>query len=177
MPDEVKLCVEILEKAIVFEEEGMAFFQDRAQNAPSTLERNLFNSLAKDEAGHKAHLVQMREDILRENSLTALPDVADDHVMDVRRIFEDALAAVHDPYNFELEELEIIKGAMDVERRGYDMYAEAAATVTEPKARDLFDHLATEEQNHHRLLKNTYDYMADPEGFAGFDGNAMLDGG
>lgn len=177
MSDEVKLCVEILEKAIVFEEEGMAFFQDRAQNAPSTLERNLFNSLAKDEAGHKAHLVQMREDILRENSLTVLPDVADDHVMDVRAIFEGALESAHDPYDFELEELEIIKGAMGVEQRGYEMYAKAAASVESAKAKDLFAHLAAEEQNHYRLLKNTYDYMADPEGFEGFDGNAMLDGG
>ena len=50
MSDKVKLCVEILEKAIVFEEEGMAFSQERARNAPSTLGRNLFNSLAKDEA-------------------------------------------------------------------------------------------------------------------------------
>ena len=177
MHDEVKNCVEILEKAIVFEEEGMAFFQDRAQNAPSTLERNLFNSLAKDEAGHKAHLVQMREDILRENSLTVLPDVEDDHVLDVRRIFEGALEDAHDPYNYEVEELEIIKGAMDVERRGYNMYINAAASVETTKAKELFEHLATEEQNHFRLLKNTYDYMADPEGFEGFDGNAMLDGG
>ena len=177
MHDEVKHCVEILEKAIVFEEEGMAFFQDRAQNAPSTLERNLFNSLAKDEAGHKAHLVKMREDILRENSLTALPDVDEDHVMDVRGIFEGALDDANDPYDFELEELEIIKGAMGVEQRGYDMYAKAAAAVETVRAKDLFAHLAAEEQNHYRLLKNTYDYMADPEGFEGFDGNAMLDGG
>jgi len=177
MSDEVKHCLEILENAIVFEEEGMAFFQDRAQNAPSTLERNLFNSLAKDEAGHKAYLVGMREDILRENSLTVLPDVADDHVMDVRAIFEGALADANDPYNFELEELEILKAAMDIERRGYSMYNRAAAEVATPKARELFAHLATEEQNHYSLLKNTYDYMADPEGFAGFDGNAMLDGG
>ncbi|MCB1185129.1 ferritin family protein [bacterium] len=177
MHDEVKYCVEILEKAIVFEEEGMAFFQDRAQNAPSTLERNLFNSLAKDEAGHKAHLVQMREDILRENSLTVLPDVDDDHVMDVRRIFEGALEDAHDPYEFELEELEIIKGAMDVERRGYHMYANAAAAVESPKAKELFEHLAAEEQNHYKLLKNTYDFMADPEGFATFEDNVMMDGG
>mgnify|MGYP001817861535 CR=1 FL=1 len=52
MNDDVRRCVEILEKAIAFEEEGMAFFQDRAEIAPSTLERILFNSLAKDEAGH-----------------------------------------------------------------------------------------------------------------------------
>ena len=175
--NDVKYCLEILEKAIVFEEEGMAFFQDRAENAPSSLERNLFNSLAKDEAGHKAHLVKMREDVLRENSLEVLPDVSEDHVMNVRSIFDGALEGAHDPYDFQLEELEILKGAMDVERRGYHMYAKAAAEVASPKAKEVFDHLAAEEQNHFTLLKNTYDFMADPEGFDGFDGNAMLDGG
>ena len=55
--------------------------------------------------------------------------------------------------------------------------AKAAASVESPKAKEVFDHLATEEQNHFALLKNTYDFMADPEGFDGFDGNAMLDGG
>ncbi len=177
MNDDVKLCVEILEKAIAFEEEGMAFFQDRAQNAPSTLERNLFNSLAKDEAGHKAHLVKMREDLLRENSFDILPDVDDDHVMNVRGIFENAMESAADPYDYQVEELEILEGAMDVERRGYHLYAGAAAEVTSPRAKSIFAHLAAEEQNHYALLKNTYDFMADPEGFAGFDGNAMLDGG
>jgi len=177
MNDDVRRCVEILEKAIAFEEEGMAFFQDRAENAPSSLERNLFNSLAKDEAGHKAHLVKMREDLLREGTVDVLPDVEDDHILNVRKIFNDALESANDPYNFELEELEILKGALDVERRGYSMYAKAAADVSSPRAKALFEHLAAEEQNHYSLLKNTYDFMADPEGFAGFDGNPMLDGG
>lgn len=175
--DDVKLCLDILEKAITFEEEGMAFFQDRAANAPSTLERNLFNSLAKDEAGHKAYLVKVRDDLLREQTVDVLPEVDHDHVMNVRGIFEGALESVHDPYDFELEELEILKGAMDVERRGYDMYAKAAAEVGSGRARELFTHLAEEEQNHYVLLKNTYDFMSDPEAFQTFDGSAMLDGG
>lgn len=175
--DDVKLCLDILEKAITFEEEGMAFFQDRASNAPSALERNLFNSLAKDEAGHKAYLVKIRDDMLREQSVDVLPEVDDDHVLNVRRIFEGALEEAHDPYDFQLEELEILKGAMDVERRGYHMYAKAAAEVSSPRAKELFEHLAEEEQNHYTLLKNTYDFMSDPEAFDSFDGNAMLDGG
>lgn len=177
MTDDVRLCVEILEQAIAFEEEGMAFFQDRAENAPTSLERNLFNSLAKDEAGHKAYLVQMREDLLREGTVDVLPDVDEDHVLNVRKLFNDALEGATDPYVAELEELEILKGALDVERRGHAMYAGAAAKVVSPRAKALFEHLAAEEQNHYTLLKNTYDYMADPEGFAGFDGNPMLDGG
>lgn len=175
--NDVTYCLEILEKAITFEEEGMAFFQDRAQNAPSTLERNLFNSLAKDEAGHKAHLEKMRDDILRENTLEVLPDVDEDHVLNVRSIFDAALEGANDPYDYQVEELEILKGAMDVERRGYHMYAKAAEEVASAKAKEVFAHLATEEQNHFTLLKNTYDFMADPEGFDGFDGHAMLDGG
>ena len=100
MSDDLRLCVEILEKAIAFEEEGMAFFQERAEHAPTTFERNLFNSLAKDEAGHKAYLVRMREDLLRERNLDVLPDVGEDHLVDVRRIFDTALAAAHDPYDY-----------------------------------------------------------------------------
>lgn len=175
--NDVQYCLEILEKAIAFEEEGMAFFQDRAQNAPSTLERNLFNSLAKDEAGHKAHLVKMREDVLRENSLEVLPDVSDEDVKSLRGIFDAAIEGANDPYNYEVEELEILKGALDVERRGFHMYDEAAKKLPAGRARDIFEHLAQEEQHHFALLKNTYDYMADPEGFAGFDENPMLDGG
>lgn len=177
MSDDVKLCLDILGKAIVFEEEGMTFFQDRAANAPSALERNLFKSLAKDEAGHKAYLVKLRDDLLKEGSMDVLPEVEDDHATNVRTIFEEAVDSVGDPYDYQPEELEILKGAMDVERRGYAMYAGAAAEVASPRAKELFSHLATEEQNHFTLLKNTYDYMADPEGFTSFDESPMLDGG
>ena len=177
MDAEVKLCAEILEKAIAFEEEGMAFFQQRAEKAPSVLERNLFTSLAKDEAGHKASLVRMLDDLRRENTVDVLPDVADEHILNVRQIFENSMDEVNDPYEFQNEELEILTGAMEVERRGFHLYNDAAKAVTSDRARAVFLGLAAEEQNHYTLLKNTYDYMADPEGFGGFDGNPMLDGG
>ncbi|MCP4293730.1 MAG: ferritin family protein [bacterium] len=177
MNAEVKQCLEILEKAIVFEEEGMAFFLDRAESAPSQLERNLFNSLAKDEAGHKAHLVRMRDDLVKEDTIDILPDVDEDHIMNVQSIFTQSLEEVNDPYNFKTEELEILEGAMEVERKGFNLYNDAAKVMTNDRVKAIFEHLAGEEQNHYTLLKNTYDYMADPEGFAGFDGNPMLDGG
>lgn len=154
----------------------MAFFQDRAENAPSQLERNLFKALVKDEAGHRAHLIKMRDDLLREESVDAFPEV-EGHKADGRKIFEDALASANDPYNFELEELEILDGALEVERRGFHMYHKAAQDVNSAKAKAIFEHLALEEQNHYTLLQNTRDFMADPEGFDGFDGNPMLDGG
>ena len=177
MSDDVKLCLDILEKAIAFEDEGMSFFQDRASNAPSAMERNLFQSLAKDEAGHKAHLMRMRDDLLRENSIDVLPTVDEEDTLDIRRLFDAALASATDPYEYKPEELEILEGALSVEKRGFAMYDKAAREVQSPRARAIFEHLAAEEQRHYTLLKNTYDYIADPEGFAGFDGNPLLDGG
>jgi len=176
MSDDVKLCVDILKNAIAFEEEGMRFFSDRAENAPSTLERNIFRSLAKDEAGHKAYLVRLRDDLLRTRDIDSMAEEGHPH-RTPRQIFEESLATVQDPYSAEAEELEILRGAMEVEKRGYAMYSGAAKQVESIRARELFEHLAAEEQNHFQLLHNTYDYLANPEGWHGFDESPMLDGG
>ncbi len=177
MSNDVRECLDILDRAIKFEETGMAFFLDRAENAPSEMERNLFRSLAEDEKGHKAYLVQLKEQLLVTNNPDEMqPDADDDH-KSPRQIFEVALEAVKDPYAAEAAELEIIKGAMEVERNGYTMYTNAVNSVQSERAKSIFQALAREEQHHYSLLKNTYDYMADPEGFHGFDESPMLDGG
>ena len=176
MTEELKYCAKILEEAIKFEEEGMAFFKEREKSAPSAIERSVFASLAADEAGHRAYLVKMRDKMLAENSIEALQLEADDDHRPVRDIFEGAMSAVADTDPYSTDELEILRGALEVERRGYKMYSEAAKGVTTPKAKETFEHLAREEQEHFRLLSNTLDYLSDPEGFHGFDESPMLDG-
>ena len=65
---------------------------------------------------------------------------------------------------------------MEVERKGYHMYANAAAEMTSEEAKKLFTHLAAEEQTHYDLLKNTYEYIKDPAGWHEYEEGAMLDG-
>jgi rubrerythrin len=178
MTDDVRECVRILDEAVKFEETGMAFFLDRAENAPSELERNLFRSLAEDEKGHKAYLLELKSQLLANNNPEDMqPEDEGEEHRTARQIFESALENAQDPYKAEASELEIIKGAMDVERRGFNMYNNAVKNVESERAKEIFRHLAEEEQNHYSLLKNTYDYMADPEGWHGFDESPMLDGG
>jgi rubrerythrin len=177
MSDDVRECLDILDKAIKFEETGMAFFLDRAENAPSEMERNLFRSLAEDEKGHKAYLIQLKDQLLASNNPDDMQPEDDDDHKSAREIFETALETVKDPYAAEAAELEIIKGAMEVERNGFTMYTNAVNSVQSERAKDIFRSLAREEQHHYSLLKNTYDYMADPEGWHGFDESPMLDGG
>ena len=177
MTDELKYCVQILEEAIKFEEEGMAFFKEREKSAPSALERSVFSSLAADEAGHRAYLVKMRDKILAENNVELMELDSDDDHRNPRDIFEGAMESVADTDPYSADELEILRGALEVERRGYKMYSEAAKNVASTKPREIFEHLAREEQEHFRLLSNTLDYLSDPEGFHGFDESPMLDGG
>ncbi len=177
MNDDVRECLEIMDKAVEFEEAGMTFYQDRAENAPSSLERDLFASLAKDEKGHKEYLLQLKAQLLKNENPEDMEPQTDPQQSSAREIFERALENASDPYAAQASELEIVQGAMDVERKGYHMYANAVSTVKSDRAREIFQHLAEEEQRHYALLKNTYDYMADPEGWHGFDENPMLDGG
>jgi rubrerythrin len=177
MTKDVKLCLDILAKAIAFEEEGIRFFNQKAGTAGSDLERRIFQSLAKDEVGHREHLMKMREELLRTNNLEVLAHHDDHQHRGPREIFETALAGAQNPYDYVPADLEIIRGAMQVERRGYTMYAEAARTVESPLARDLFLHLAEEEQHHYQLLSNTHDYLENPEKWHGYDESPMLDGG
>ena len=178
MDADVRECVKILDEAVAFEETGMAFFLDRAENASSQLERNLFRSLAEDEKGHKAYLIQLKAQLLAHNNPDDMELEDEDEPRSVREIFESALENASDPYRPEdSSELELLKGAMDVERRGYEMYTAAVESVGSERAKTIFRALADEEQRHFTLLKNTYDFMADPESWHGFDENPMLDGG
>ena len=177
MTDELKFCLKILEEAIKFEEEGMAFFKEREKSAPSALERSVFASLAADEAGHRAYLVKTRDEMMAKNDVSAIQIDGDDHSRMAKEIFAGAMESVADSDPYSTEELEVLRGALEVERRGYKMYAEAAKGVTSPAAKATFEDLAKQEQEHFRLLSNTLDYLSDPEGFHGFDEGSMLDGG
>jgi len=177
MSDDLKFCLKILDEAIKFEEEGMAFFKEREKSAPSAVERSVFASLAADEAGHRAYLVKMRAEMIAKNDVEVLKADDDDEHRSARQIFEGSMAAVADTDPYSTDELEILRGALEVERRGYKMYADAAAGVSSPAAKATFADLAAQEQQHFRLLQNTLDYLSDPEGFHGFDESPMLDGG
>lgn len=175
MSNDVTRCIEILSDAIAFEEEGIRFFSARAETTNSEMERAIFLSLAKDEQGHRAHLIELRDDLIRTHDLTPLGNTEDDHRAP-KEIFETAMAEVQDPYEYKQEDLQILEGAMEVERKGYHMYAKAAEEMSSPDAKKLFQHLAEEEQTHYDLLKNTYEYIKDPAGWHEYEEGAMLDG-
>ncbi len=177
MNDDLTICLEALDQAITFEDEGMRFFKTREASAPSAMERSVFRSLAADEAGHKAYLIKMREELATGGDVEALKNDEHETRNTAREIFAAALESVEDTDPHQADELEILRGALEVERKGYKMYSDAAAKVTSARAKEIFEHLAQEEISHFQLLTNTLNYLSDPEGFNSFTEGPMLDGG
>ena len=105
MTDELKFCMQILEEAIKFEEEGMAFFKEREKSAPSAIERSVFASLATDEAGHRAYLMKMRDKMMAENDVSAIKIEGDDHGRKAKEIFAGAMESVADSDPYSTDEL------------------------------------------------------------------------
>lgn len=177
MKHDMQECLKILDEAVEFEETGMNLYLKRAESAGGELESSLFRSLAADETRHKAYLLELKAQLLASGDPQKMRPPSGAEHRSARRIFEAALAKAADPYSAEPQALKIIAGALEVERRGFAMYTEAAAAVQSPRAKEIFRELAHQEQEHFSLLKNTYDYLADPEGWHGFDESPMLDGG
>ncbi len=177
MNEDSKMCLKILDEAIIFETEGIRFFSERQQVASAEMERRVFASLAKDEAGHKAYLMKMRNELAASNDPSTLSAENNEVHHSARRIFDEALQSVEGTDPYQADELEILQGALEVERRGYQMYSQAAAQVQAASARKVFTDLATQEQLHYQLLHNTIEYLRDPAGFNAFDESPLLDGG
>ena len=169
-------AVKVLDKTISFEAEGLKFFTDRSSRAPTRFEREIFLALAKDELGHKTYLEKLREDLVQTHDLGTIADEGHDQ-WSARKVFAAAIDRAIDPYTPRPAEIEALRSGMELKRRGFAMYREALDQMETRKARELFEHLAEEEKVHFQLLRNTYDYLDDPEQWHGFDEGPLLDGG
>jgi rubrerythrin len=169
-------AVRVLDTTISFEAEGLNFFTEQSTRAPTRFEREIFLALAKDELGHKTYLEKLREDLVQTHDLDTIEDEGHDQ-WSARKVFAAALDRAIDPYTPRSAELEALRSGMELKRRGYAMYREAIDKMETRKACELFEHLAEEEKVHFQLLRNTYDYLDDPEQWHGFDEGPLLDGG
>lgn len=169
-------AVRVLDQSISFEAEGLQFFTERSTQAPNRFERDIYLALAKDGLGHKAYLEKLRADLVQTHDPTIIADEGHDQ-WSARKVFAAALDRAIDPYTPRASELEALRSAMEIKRRGHTLYRQTARQMQSPQARELFEHLAEEENVHFQLLRNTYDYLDNPEQWHGFIEGPLLDGG
>jgi len=75
-----------------------------------------------------------------------------------------------------LDEMEVFKIAMDMEKECVDFYRKAAAEAKDEREKALFEKLALEEEEHFRVFSNTHSYLDDTGNWFMWEDHSIVEG-
>ncbi len=170
-------CVEgnILKQALQMEQENREFYLNAARKVENKLGREMLESIAKDEEGHHTRLLQLQEGAT-ETALGECRAEFDDAGVRVRALFRQYGGQAAEEVAADTDDLEALNIAMEMERKGYNLYKEAASKASDPSAGKVFVFLAGEEQKHFEVLQNMHRYLSDPKTWFLEQEQGLLDG-
>ena len=157
----------ILRRAMQIERDGYKFYHQVAGRAASEKGRNMFLGLAADEEKHLRLLlveyealesgqgwIDPTQALEQDFDLDpANPDLPGEEYPEPSPIFTPAREPSLD------DDLAALEFAMETEQMSYDLYKTSAEGQTDPAAREAYETLALEENNHYVLLQNSRDYL------------------
>ncbi|MBC8472553.1 MAG: ferritin family protein [Planctomycetes bacterium] len=142
--DEFNSIEEILDFAIAGEAEASQFYMDLAGQMENPAMREVFESFAKEELGHKAKL----EGVKKGNIQPKAGEVADLKIADY-------MVDIQPSPNMEYQSAIIL--AMKKEKAAFKLYTTLASKMQDPELRNMFLSLAQEEAKHKLRFEIEYD--------------------
>lgn len=154
MKDDLTM-VEVIGLAIRSEEEAAHFYGEMSKLIKNDLVHSKFESLAKEEVGHRHMLVELYKKMTGE---TAAPP----------KIPGSPKTAEGGMPRFAVESLEeLLKLAIKREQEANEFYRDAAVRAKDDNAKRVFEYLAGIERGHEILLKSELDsYLKDRNWYA-----------
>lgn len=143
---EFKDINDILDFAIAREQGAFDFYTRLSQNATNYEMSQIFIEFAKEEMGHKAFLMKIKDE--------GLINVEQETVQDMK--IADYIVSEVKPEE-ELTYPEALKLAMWREKAAHELYKKLASVVNDEKYKNLFETLATEELKHKARFEKEYD--------------------
>nr|PZN03700.1 MAG: rubrerythrin [Bacillota bacterium] len=150
---------EILEKALEFEEEGYDYYMKIASQVANPLAKRLFQSLAFQEKKHK----EVIKDIYEAHNFDLVKDYKSDPEA-IERELKDLFSHLEESEKtIPLDHIEGYRLAMDMEKRGYEMYRKFYQEAQSEAERKFFQALMNEEREHLNSLDNVYRFLTGTE--------------
>ncbi len=143
------LAKEALDFAIENEEQSIQFYEDMAARTERPEMRLVFESLAKEERGHKSRL----EAILKRGDVPSLGKKV------LKLNLSDYVPDVQDYENLDYRESLVV--GMKKETAAQRLYIDLAREVEEEDLRDTFRFLAEEEAKHRLRFEREYSGISD----------------
>ena len=149
---------EVIQQALDFEEKGASYYQDKAKDAKNPLVKRLFLGLAVEENQHQMRIHEIYQAMKAGEEFP--PNTTGHKLEDSIRTYFKSLSKEE----LKLEDnVEALTVAMDLERRGYAMYQDAAAKSSSTTEKEFFKSMQKEEGDHLNALENVYYFLTDTE--------------
>jgi rubrerythrin len=176
MPSEQEATLKALETALQMEIDGKEFYLKASKASKNKLGRDLLAKLAAEEDIHRKVFESIYNSI---KSKKGWPDVKyhGDGGQGLKTLFAQAIEDMGKNTRPIKEELDAIKTAMDMENKTLDFYKARSKKTTLGAERQLYDALAMQESEHHRVLLDYYEFLKDPAAWYVQKEHTAVDGG
>lgn len=143
-----------VEIALKMETDAVKFYTEAAEKVSHPVGKKMFLTVAEDEKNH----IKMLEEVLKGLELT----IREAHpIKTVKTIFEEMKDKMMDRVKALSDELEAFRIAMNMEKEGIEFYKKVINEVTTEKEKKLFERLIYEEEQHHKIFAETYNFLND----------------
>lgn len=176
MVTEQDRTIEAVQLAIRMEIDGKEYYLKASQASGNELGKKLLAALAGEEDFHQQKFVRIY-DTIRDRQAWPVIVLPPDRNKKLKTLFAAASKTVGSKVKILSTELGAIDKAMDMENKTFDFYQSQSQKATHNAERELYQSVAAEEKEHHRLLLNYYEYLKDPAGWFVQKEHPSLDGG
>jgi rubrerythrin len=176
MTGEQETTIGALQTAIQMEIDGKAFYLKASQASRNDLGRELLKKLAVEEDGHRQIFERIYKEISTKKSW---PEKAykGDGGRGLRTIFARALEVMDKNTDAIASELEAIQTAMAMENKTFDFYKSRSNQATYNAEKQFYEEVAMQEEEHHRVLLDYYEFLNNPAAWFVQKEHPSLDGG
>ncbi len=176
MTEEQDTTLGALKTAIQMEIDGKEYYLKAGKASRNELGKSLLEKLAAEEDTHR----QVFESIYKEISAKkGWPSRAfqGDGGRGLKTIFSDAMKAMGKDVKAIPTEIEAIQTAMAMENKTYDFYKARGGKATYEAEKQFYEALAMQEEEHHKVLLDYYEFLKDPAAYFVQKEHHSLDGG
>jgi rubrerythrin len=143
-----------VELALKMETDAVKFYTEASGKVSHPVGKKMFLTIAEDEKNH----IKMIEEVMKGLELTIREA---NPVKAVKTIFEEMKDKMMGRLEANNDDLEAFRIAMEMEKQGIDFYTKVKEEVKTEKEKKLFDRLIYEEQQHHKIFSETYNFLKD----------------
>lgn len=143
-----------IEIALKMETDAVKFYKEASEKVSHPVGKKMFLNIAEDEKNH----IKMIEEVLKGIDINIRESYP---IKTVKTIFEEMKDKMMERVKALSDDLEAFKIAMEMEKEGIEFYKKVKNEVNTDKEKKLFERLILEEEEHHKIFAETYNFLND----------------